>query len=810
MASLLSGPAGITLTHCASRRVPIANATTGTVTLREASADPLSRVDTGERAEARLRVDLPFEPVLPPGGSCDVVLSVDGNPRPGEYGSTLRVGADAGEPLAIPISVEVSASALLGIACTLAGLVIVGVLGALSGVGGVQARVHDALRDRASIHEWLERNPPPASRFEQIQGMDRDFDTAIRLLSAPRAISFEDHRIADAEPYLTSANAAATELRKALGGMPPGSLEVKDLQAEWQSLRQQLADLSGPTTPQAPDPDMLLARLAAFQARFRELYLLLPMRVLSADLAVQMQRVALAEAAGQGAQAQALATSTRAWMRRAAAELRERVRLVAHYQLSTDQMAATELWIRSQASRPDLSPEALAPAIVKLDRARDMVGPDATLVAIRDAHALIDQADTDLARASSAALKRRVDAALAAETEATGLGEVQTVMDQLTASLAQTPHPTVAQKKAGFAVLFAAWHARLSAQPNQADVADVAAHLATVQQAVAAAETTDTLKAATASYRALMDAWLAYGKRRQDRALAAVMGPYCREMRQRTKRDLARTEEAIKLMNPTSALAGWAAALDATRLDLDAVAVDQDDVAADCLGQLVAISGRANQVSRDVFAATLAETDLPAQSRLNAAERSGVEQAIALAQRLKEGPRPLSIEIRTPEVDRVVNRTLGFALPDLPAAWGSGVTIAVDFGDHSPPLHASAEAIKQGLRIEHQYAAPQTATVSAGATELGHEAGPALGTGSVHVFVAPSPITAARALSDAFLNARFALALLVAAVIYYWRFHNSKKVFGASPFDYAEAFLLGFVVNAAVVDLPARLAALAS
>jgi len=51
--------------------------------------------------------------------------------------------------------------------------------------------------------------------------------------------------------------------------------------------------------------------------------------------------------------------------------------------------------------------------------------------------------------------------------------------------------------------------------------------------------------------------------------------------------------------------------------------------------------------------------------------------------------------------------------------------------------------------------------------------------------------------------------LLIAGTIYYWRFHTRKKVFGAHGFDYVEAFLLGFAVNAAVVDLPARLAAFA-
>ncbi|MBV8191660.1 MAG: hypothetical protein JO339_30795, partial [Alphaproteobacteria bacterium] len=49
----------------------------------------------------------------------------------------------------------------------------------------------------------------------------------------------------------------------------------------------------------------------------------------------------------------------------------------------------------------------------------------------------------------------------------------------------------------------------------------------------------------------------------------------------------------------------------------------------------------------------------------------------------------------------------------------------------------------------------------------------------------------------------------IASVIYYWRFQSSKRVLGARSFDYVEAFALGFVVNAAVVDLPASLAKLA-
>lgn len=53
---------------------------------------------------------------------------------------------------------------------------------------------------------------------------------------------------------------------------------------------------------------------------------------------------------------------------------------------------------------------------------------------------------------------------------------------------------------------------------------------------------------------------------------------------------------------------------------------------------------------------------------------------------------------------------------------------------------------------------------------------------------------------------RFGLALLVAGLLYFWRFHAKKVVFGANAFDYAEAFALGFAVSLAINSLPEKLA----
>jgi len=82
----------------------------------------------------------------------------------------------------------------------------------------------------------------------------------------------------------------------------------------------------------------------------------------------------------------------------------------------------------------------------------------------------------------------------------------------------------------------------------------------------------------------------------------------------------------------------------------------------------------------------------------------------------------------------------------------------------------------------------------------------ALGEGATTVLIAPSPISRAERVTDDFLSLRFAIALAIALVVYYWRFHSKTMIFGARSVDYAEAFALGFAANAAVANLPDALA----
>jgi hypothetical protein len=67
------------------------------------------------------------------------------------------------------------------------------------------------------------------------------------------------------------------------------------------------------------------------------------------------------------------------------------------------------------------------------------------------------------------------------------------------------------------------------------------------------------------------------------------------------------------------------------------------------------------------------------------------------------------------------------------------------------------------------------------------------------VFDRPTPATTAEPLADIFLTAQFRLALLIASVAYFWRYHAGARL-RHPRFDYMEA--LGFAAHAAAADLP--------
>jgi hypothetical protein len=135
----------------------------------------------------------------------------------------------------------------------------------------------------------------------------------------------------------------------------------------------------------------------------------------------------------------------------------------------------------------------------------------------------------------------------------------------------------------------------------------------------------------------------------------------------------------------------------------------------------------------------------------------------------------------------------------------------VDFGDGQRDA-MNAEDLRKNKSIIHKYADAKSFKLSVIAAEAFkpntmQPVNKALGESDIQQFsISPSPISAARQISDIFFNARFGLALLIAGLLYFWRYHARKTVFGANAFDYAEAFTLGFTVSLAINNLPQQLA----
>lgn len=82
----------------------------------------------------------------------------------------------------------------------------------------------------------------------------------------------------------------------------------------------------------------------------------LPLQWIAVDLGPQLERVRLAQAAGETDRARAMALATRGWLRRAADDLDRRLALMMGLNLSAAGMLASDAWIRRLAAGDELPP----------------------------------------------------------------------------------------------------------------------------------------------------------------------------------------------------------------------------------------------------------------------------------------------------------------------------------------------------------------------------------------------------------------------------------------------------------------------
>ena len=768
-----------------------------------------SAADSGLEAPGRLEAEI-------------IVDSVTGNPdrlalrgkvsaRPGRYLGFVRLAAadDAAKPLVVPVTVEVAASATWGVGFMLLGLMALGLVSVLEGEGQLHDKQREVLEAAQSFHERLERSPLP-QRFE----LDvADVDRAAKL-SEPRPLGFIDHRQTDAQEQLVRATQLQASLAREVAGTA-GDPEVNALLGEWQKfldLSRDLALEAPAWDASAPRPAAaagLSALVDAYQARFAQRFIAVRLFYYKSQLTDVVLALRLAASAGRSDEARARAQVARRWLQRASDDLAQGQALAKNQKLLGINLVSNGTQIKLRLDTSDLAPDRKAALQALLDGAAASFAVEpppvghADDLAFAQASRQVSRAAVELTAARSDLLLARLRPALASLDAETGLGDIEQALAHEQAS----PPKSTAEKVSSLRRILEVWHVKIGRVPDEAVRRSLGERVDAVLAILDAALQGGDLTQAGPAYKALLDAWTAWGMRRVRETTAAVMAPYCEEDRQFDLVRVAQMTETLRQKEPRPELAQWERELD--RLRSDTLAIDSKALTEgpECRQRLEAVEKRTMDLGNEIFRLETLDAAIPVSEQRAALEQLGLDA------RALEGPRHLKIEVVAPSEQRVAGRRLRFRLGNVDPAWGAGVTIAVNFGDGSAPFRTSAEAVARDQPIEHVYEKADTSVtvhvVAAAQDDPLAKTVQPLADGTLPLAIGPSEVSAARLLADSFLNIRFLVALLIASVIYYWRFQSSKRVLGARSFDYVEAFALGFVVNAAVVDLPASLAKLA-
>ena len=475
---------------------------------------------------------------------------------------------------------------------------------------------------------------------------------------------------------------------------------MEDLSRDWQALQAQMKATASEARPNAPSTPGFAARLETFVYDWKQQFIGVPMQWVSLELTPQLDRVHFLLAAGQDDAARVQAIAVRRWIRRAAAMLDERVHTWIAFAGAAGAIAVADLSMRQRLSAADLTETDRIAIQDQLDGASAKLGDNATPASFVAADMAINSAETALIRARTAQMKQRFQAASDQAMAETSSDRVEHVVDAVVAEKPASPQDRIA----GSTRILTAWREMIAGVPD-AHMRDV---LKARADAIGQALSSGDLKATPPLYRALLNAWSDWQTQHVSALTTPILRAECTEERDALLRNVAGTEENIRLQPAGPKQVGWEADLDRIRFETLQADIDGDP-AKHCLDVLGGIGKTTHcPVQRRVCRDAGQRSDPRAPARIASAELSGVAEAITLTRQLATEPRSVTLKIRTPPEERTVRRRIVFEVEDLDPLWGSGIQIGVDFQDGSRPLITSVEAIRQNGPIEHGYHAPRT------------------------------------------------------------------------------------------------------
>ena len=775
-------------------------------TFTRLSLDSLQLSDSGAAAESDLTVKAAHGEVVA-GESALITISGRVPASPALYASTLRIVTEEGARLDIPIKFRVAAHAAWGLGFMVLGLLLVCLVSALDSESGIQGDLHHALLARKDAHELMQQIPPPQSRITLVNNLNREFDAAIAILQRPRTFSFVDRRPVDAKEHLDVALQMTTELRKELSAAPRGSLEVADLKKEWTEVKEDFAAIANRFLISPSQGASLTQHLLAFDVWAAQRLLRIPIDYYTNEFDFHVNHVQLIYASGRGQDAAAEAIAVRRWMQRAANVINTQTRLMMYFTELTAINIATADRVHRAIENAGIAPERQVVIQGLLDESSSLLIEPFDWSMRRPINERITNARTETLRAEKDTAIAAAEAARAQEEKEDSIEGIEAVIAEGAGLKRGADGKIDLQEKINWLRRgVAAWRKRLATLPDS-EPPVIQAELEALEAAVDSGD----LTAVSTHSKGLFEQWRIYTTARATTMILKSTAPFCLHMREEALVDMQATQSAMRRLEGHPRLQHWEDELDLLRMKTDEAPAVIEKMPPDCLTVFGDLSSKTYALSNEVNSALWDVAILPNETKRQLAADLHTSLTPETLQNLISDVRPLRIEVTPPPEERYVGREIEFRVANLDPVWGSGVTLMIDFNDGHHAM-ASAEDLRKNLWFSHAYSTAQTfkpIITAAEAFKPGtlEPIGKKLGDGQlIDLTISPSPILAARHLADIFFNARFGLALFVAALLYFWRYAVMKPVFGANAFDYAQAFTLGFAVSLAVNDLPQKLA----
>ena len=795
LAGLLVRKIYLPITH-----ISLVNTGAEVLILNNITIDPLERKIDGNSVKVEFSIfhskegnACPKVMQIKPGEVLDLLLLMCGNLLPCNYLTCLRItGCNANQTLSIPIEVTILAHGLWTIGFMLLGLIFLGLVKFLAGVSDIQNEQKEILQLRQDVHEFLERYVPGDTEQKSVARIEEDLTRALEILNCPRRWTLRDDRLQSAQKHKTHIEDQFKVLQTQLEGKSEGAAELEDLEEQWEDLTKCIAEAKAllPAQSETFGPgDDWFTLLQKFENVQRHALLEIPIKAIEDNLGHQVERVRLALASGEVPRARELAPKVQSWLHQAAKILDERVHQVLIWRHFVSEMVLRQVSLSSILQDPSSPATERNELAIRLETARTVLANTQSLVAFRQSYKKLQEAETFALRIWSNVIIAEVKDAMYAAEKETSLA----LIEQALSKLPPGDTPEVKQQKT--LTILELWHQRvtscksLTLRKTLLDLVD------SLKKRVGQGD----LAATIPDFKKLLELWMSYQDTQINKARKKVEKKFCEKLKSGLRIELYISEQGLALLEPNRRVKGVAEELDRVRLGLEQLPLDE------CLKKLTDLQGQLSKAGGKMITALIASQSISPEVRLSAAKRSGEKEAIALARRLMTGPRPIKLTSLTSPDELYVDRQVALELSDLDPSWGIGVNIIIDFGDGTPYVKFTAEQIRQGMRLTHRYKRPKQMIAHAIAAEdfipgTLSPVGEMLGQGKAKLEILPSPIHAAQALADRFLNLRFILALSIGLLIQGWRFYG-KHPFGTMNRDYIEAFAMGVGIDASTLGL---------